>query len=100
MRENLDCVGGTQVVHAVASETFDAMKAERDLWKAEWAQISETARALKVDADRYRYIRNCLHRPETDLLVTSRRKSPPDCGVYSTQILDEIIDTALRASKP
>lgn len=52
--------------------------------------------ALRKDAERYRYVRNCLHR-ETDIFVTSKKAAQPygDLGVYSCSVLDEIIDEAL-----
>lgn len=51
------------------------------------------------DAARYRLIRNCLHLP-CDFIVTSRKAiADIDAGVYSTEVLDTVVDRALALTK-
>lgn len=73
--------------------------AERDLWKAEWTQISETARLLKIDADRYRYLRQ----PGNAIVYAKDANAwgmsnPGHVRYDSPGMLDTAIDRALSPS--
>lgn len=68
-------------------------------WMPVYAQPSQPPGDDVRDAARYRFIRNCLHIP-CDLIVTSRKAvASVDAGVYSTEVLDAVIDKALTPTK-